>query len=144
MMDEAKCDELLKELTKLIEVTSYYDHNSMDDIKMWLEQYTENTGLNCWKTMGCENEECAGRRAPKGRCWLVVGSMADRSCPMSKKFKTCTKCEDVFGAHVFKDKYTTIREYIYILVQGLMLKQDTLKKAIERAIKEEMDVLKRF
>ena len=127
---EKTLDGLINELQAFIELSFHDKEISLNE---WIEKTLNKMENRCWEAKHCDETNCPAYKNECGRCWLVAGTMCGGK-PQGKfveKYNSCIECE-VFQAAMGDDKVHKLREFVFILIHSLSLKQLELKEALSK------------
>ena len=127
---EKKLDDLINELQAFIELSFHDKEISLNE---WIKKTLNKLENRCWEAKHCDGTNCPAYKNECGRCWLVAGTMCGGK-PQGKfveKYNSCIECE-VFQAAMGDDKVHKLREFVFILIHSLSLKQLELKEALSK------------
>ena len=127
---EKTLDVLINELQTFIELSFHDKEISLNE---WIKKTLNKLENRCWEVKHCDETNCPAYKNECGRCWLVAGTMCGGK-PQGKfveKYNSCIECE-VFQAAMGDDKVHKLREFVFILIHSLSLKQLELKEALSK------------
>ena len=127
---EKTLDGLINELQAFIELSFHDKEISLNE---WIKKTLNKLENRCWEAKHCDETNCPAYKNECGRCWLIAGTMCGGK-PQGKfveKYNSCIECE-IFQAVMGDDKVHKLREFIFILIHSLSLKQLELKEALSQ------------
>ena len=127
---EKTLDGLINELQAFIELSFHDKEISLNE---WIKKTLNKLENRCWEAKHCDETNCPAYKNEYGRCWLIAGTMCGGK-PQGKfveKYNSCIECE-VFQAAMGDDKVHKLREFVFILIHSLSLKQLELKEALTK------------
>jgi diguanylate cyclase (GGDEF)-like protein len=131
--DQPSLDDLKKVVDGIRSFIELSLNNADSSWEEWLALVDKEPKIKCWERKNCKKISCPAYLNPKGRCWLVAGTMCGGKVQgeFALKYKSCTKC-DIYREAVLKGPVSEIYEHLITLVHSLKLTQDRLRTLATR------------